>query len=98
MDTLPDQETEALKLPPHSIEAEQSVLGGVLLDNQAWDTVAEQLTEDDFYRRNHRLIFRAMAQLISQQMPLDIITLSEELESRAELEHAGGLVYLGELV
>ncbi|MFB9886541.1 replicative DNA helicase [Balneatrix alpica] len=97
MDTELDQQTQALKVPPYSLEAEQSVLGGVLLDNQAWDSVAEQVTDDDFYRREHRLIYRAMAKLIGEQQPLDIITLSEELESRAELEQVGGLAYLGEL-
>ena len=65
------------KLPPHSVEAEQSVLGGLLIDNQAWDKAAEKITEEDFYRYDHRLIFRAMQLLTNKSSPLDVITLSE---------------------
>ncbi len=89
--------TEAFKVPPHSQEAEQAVLGGLLLDNDAWDTVAERLSEVDFYRHDHRLIFRAIAELAERNTPFDVITLSERLEARDDLEAAGGLAYLGML-
>ena len=94
----PDQAVESLKVPPHSIQAEQSVLGGLMLDNQTWDTVADRIAEEDFYRRDHKLIFRAIAELAEHQDPFDVITLSEWLESQNELENAGGLAYLGTLV
>ena len=85
------------KLPPHSLEAEQSVLGGLLIDNQAWDKAAEKITEEDFYRHDHRLIFRAMQLLSNKSSPLDVITLSETLANMNELDNAGGLAYLIEL-
>ena len=94
----PDQAVESLKVPPHSIQAEQSVLGGLMLDNQTWDTVADRISEADFYRRDHRLIYRAIAELAEHQDPFDVITLSEWLDSQNELENAGGLAYLGTLV
>jgi replicative DNA helicase len=94
----PDQAVESLKVPPHSIQAEQSVLGGLMLDNQTWDSVADKVVEEDFYRRDHRLIFRTIAQLAEKQDPFDVITLSEALESTNELQDAGGLAYLGTLV
>lgn len=94
----PDQAVESLKVPPHSIQAEQSVLGGLMLDNQTWDTVADRIAEEDFYRRDHKLIFRAIAELAEHQDPFDVITLSEWLDSQGELENAGGLAYLGTLV
>ena len=86
-----------LKVPPHSMEAEQAVLGGLMLDNNAWDNVADRLTENDFYRLDHRTIYRAMADLVLQSRPLDIITVSEALERTRELESVGGLSYLGGL-
>ncbi len=86
-----------LKVPPHSVEAEQAVLGGLMLDNNAWDQVAERLNEHDFYRLDHRTIFRSMSDLVLQSKPLDIITVSEALERSRELEMAGGLSYLGGL-
>ncbi len=85
---------ESLKIPPHSIEAEQSVLGGLMLDNEAWMVVGDKLSEEDFYRQDHRLIFRAISYLASQQKPLDVITLSEWLKENRQLEDAGGLAYL----
>lgn len=85
---------ESLKIPPHSIEAEQSVLGGLMLDNEAWMTVVDKIAEEDFYRQDHRLIFRAIAYLASQQRPLDVVTLSEWLKENKQLEDAGGLAYL----
>jgi replicative DNA helicase len=95
--TSKDTETEALKLPPFSIEAEQAVLGGLMLDNNAWDKVADVINEEDFYRRDHRLIFRAIATLANEGQPCDAVTLSEWLESQNELDNAGGLSYLGSL-
>lgn len=88
---------ESLKIPPHSVEAEQSVLGGLLLDNEAWINVAEKLVENDFYRQDHRLIFRAISSLISQQKPVDVLTLSDWLRENQQLEDAGGLSYLGSM-
>ena len=88
---------DALKVPPHSLQAEEAVLGGLMLDNSGWDTVADLVTEEDFYRRNHRLIFRAIASLADQNNPLDAVTLSEWLEQNALLDDVGGLGALGEL-
>jgi len=90
--------TDALKVPPHSIQAEQAVLGGLMLDNAAWDKVADRVTEEDFYRRDHRLIFRAIAELAERNSPFDAVTLSEWLEQNQLLEAAGGLASLGGLV
>lgn len=84
-----------LKIPPHSIDAEQAVLGGLMLEANAWDQVADKLSENDFYRHEHRLIFRVMVSLSSNDKPLDVITVSEALEQLNELEAAGGLSYLG---
>ena len=94
---------ESLKIPPHSVEAEQSVLGGLLLsglsrDSTAWDSVADKITEDDFYRQDHRLIFRALASLANDSHPLDVVTVSEWLKQRNELENAGGFAYLATMV
>jgi len=86
-----------LKVPPHSIEAEQAVLGGLMLDNNAWDYVADRISENDFYRLDHRAIYRVMADLVLQSKPLDIITVSEALERTKNLETVGGLAYLGGL-
>lgn len=92
-----DQAAERLKIPPHSIEAEQSVLGGLMIDNQAWDAVADIVTEHDFYRYDHRLIYRALHALSATGSPLDVVTVSEWLEKNAELDKVGGLAYLGTL-
>jgi len=89
--------TELLKVPPQSIEAEQSVLGGLLLDNQSWDRIADIITTDDFYRREHRQIFNAISALCEEGSPADVVTVSEWLERSGELESAGGLTYLGSL-
>lgn len=90
----------ALKLPPHSIEAEQSVLGGLMLSQEAWDSVADTVSEKDFYRTAHRLIFRAIEQLVNSDPPqsVDALTVSEALRLMGRLDEAGGLAYLGELV
>lgn len=90
-------EIDAVKVPPHSIEAEQSVLGGLMLDNRAWDNISDRVREQDFYRHDHRLIFRVMAKLSEQTKPLDVLTVSEALREINELENVGGEVYLFEL-
>jgi replicative DNA helicase len=92
-----DVEVSALKLPPHSIEAEQSVLGGLMLDAEAWDRVSEAVVSEDFYSRSHRMIFKAMQRLMESGQPLDLITVSEQLEIEDQLDDAGGFAYLGEI-
>lgn len=87
----------ALKVPPHSIEAEQSVLGGLMLDNDVWDNVIEVLVDTDFYRYEHQVIFRSMQQLAHQNRPFDVVTLSESLKDLKELDNIGGEIYLFEL-
>ena len=86
-----------LRVPPHSIEAEQSVLGGLLLDNEAWDRIDGKLAEHDFYRDEHRRIFRRIRVLMEQAKPADVVTVAESLDAAGESEHTGGLAYLGEL-
>jgi replicative DNA helicase len=93
----PTDQAEALRVPPHSIQAEQAVLGGLMLDNATWDQVADRVGEGDFYRREHRLIFRAVANLAEHNSPFDVVTLAEELERREALGDVGGLPYLGAL-
>lgn len=90
-----DAAAEALRVPPHSLEAEQAVLGGLMLDNSTWDQVADRLDESDFYRSDHRLIFRAIRRLSENGKPFDLLTLAEWLEDNNELEDAGGFAYLG---
>lgn len=87
----------AERLPPQSIEAEQSVLGGLMLDNAAWDEVADRVTESDFYRKDHRLIFRAVADLAERSAPFDVLTLSEWFGQNGVAENEIGLTYLAEL-
>lgn len=94
---MADDSLEALKLPPHSVEAEQSVLGGLLLENDALDKIADILTGADFYRHDHRLIFQHIAKLIEHNKPADIVTVAESLETSAELTSIGGIAYLGAL-
>jgi replicative DNA helicase len=89
-----DDEVARLRVPPHSVEAEQSVLGGLLLDNLAWDRAADLLTSDDFYRYEHRLIYAAIGTLVGQSKPADVITVFEQLQSLGKSEDAGGLAYL----
>jgi replicative DNA helicase len=93
----PDREIAALRVPPHSVEAEQSVLGAVLLDNTAWEKIGDVLREDDFYRHDHRLIWQHMARLLERNQPADVLTLQDALKSTAKLEEAGGLSYLNAL-
>lgn len=94
----PDKQVDAIKTPPHSIEAEQSVIGGLLLDNERWDTVAEKVMASDFYSRPHKLVFEAVKSILEDSQPLDLITLSEFLERREQLEDVGGFAYLADLV
>ena len=94
---MADDTLDALKLPPHSVEAEQSVLGGLLLDNEALDKIADILHEDDFYRHDHKLIYQHISRLIQLSRPADIVTVAESLESNAELTSIGGLAYLDAL-
>ncbi|MFL3655166.1 MAG: replicative DNA helicase [Halioglobus sp.] len=86
-----------IKMQPHSAEAEQSVLGGLLLSADGWDAVAEVVSDGDFYRLGHRLIFRQIAQLAEAAEPIDVITVADKLQARDELDAAGGLTYLAEL-
>ncbi len=95
--TLPNPDAHGLKVPPHSLEAEQAVIGGLMLDNQSFDDVSEIVTEVDFYRREHKLIFRAIAQLGEENHPFDVITLGEALNKAGVLAEAGGMVYLAEV-
>ncbi len=88
---------DGLRLPPHSIEAEQSVLGGLMLDATAWDQIADRVIAEDFYRNDHRVIFAAVAALIERSQPCDAVTLSGHLESQGLLDEVGGLSYLGSL-
>lgn len=90
-------QTERLKVPPHSIEAEQSVLGGLMLDPEAWDRVSDHIAPEDFYRTDHRLIFKAIASLAQAAKPIDVITVMEALKERNELDSAGGEAYLFQL-
>ncbi len=96
--SYPELDTESLRVPPHSIQGEQSVLGGLMLDNVTWDQVADMLVKDDFYRKEHRLIFGAIAALAEQTQPFDVVTLAETLERNGDLDEAGGLPYLVTLV
>jgi replicative DNA helicase len=92
-----DDEVARLRVPPHSLEAEQSVLGGLLLDNSVWDRAGDLLTDSDFYRYEHRLIYAAIGALVSATKPADVITVFEHLQSLGKVEEVGGLVYLNAL-
>lgn len=94
---LDDPVMSALRLPPHSIEAEQSLLGGLMIDNTVWERVGDIVNEADFYRDDHRRIFRQIAKLIEFGKPADVVTVYEALEKNGEAEHVGGLAYLGEI-
>jgi len=93
-----DPQLDALKLPPHSLEAEQSVLGGLLLDNDAADKVGDVLAYADFYSEAHRLIYQHIFKLVAEGKPADVVTMSESLASSQKLDYVGGLSYLGALV
>ncbi len=88
---------QRLKIPPNSIEAEQALLGGLMLNAEAWDKVADVVVGEDFYRKDHRLIFKAIGNLIDDGSPCDVDTVSEHLDNRGELEQSGGLEYLATL-
>ncbi|MFA6302283.1 MAG: replicative DNA helicase [Legionella sp.] len=88
---------DSLKRPPHSVEAEQSIIGGLLLDNQAWDKVNTKLCEADFYRTEHKILFKAIAELSRRDQPFDVVTLLDALKSSHDLDDAGGEAYLFEL-
>ncbi len=92
-----DDDVARLRVPPHSLEAEQSVLGGLLLDNSAWDRAGDLLVEGDFYRYEHKLIYAAISGLVSASKPADVITVFEQLQSLGKAEAVGGLVYLNAL-
>ena len=92
-----DPQLDSLRVPPQSIEAEQSVLGGLLLDNGAWDRIADILTADDFYRYDHRIIFQSIVKLINASRPADVVTVFESLESMSRADEVGGLPYLNAL-
>ena len=93
---MTDSAVQALKVPPHSVEAEQSVLGGLLLDNSAWDRVGDLLTEKDFYRPDHGLIYRVIGKLVGEAMPADVITVAEAMKTQGGGE-AIGIDYLNAL-
>lgn len=92
-----DRQLDVIKLPPHSVEAEQSVLGGLLLDNSAWDRIADLISEQDFYRYDHKLIYRHITKLIEASRPADVITVAESIERSGEIADVGGLAYIGAL-
>ena len=93
-----DHLVESYKTPPHSIETEQSVLGGLMLDNQAWDKIADVIVGEDFYRHDHRLIYQHISKLVENNKPADVVTVAESLENSAELQNVGGLAYIGTIV
>ena len=92
-----DQALETLRVPPHSVQGEQSVLGGLMLNSDAWNEISDKISSEDFYRREHQLIFKAMRALSEADQPLDVVTIAEELERRTELNDVGGMPYLGML-
>jgi replicative DNA helicase len=92
-----DRQVAQLRIPPHSIEAESSVLGGLLLDNAAWDRVGDLLTDSDFYRYEHRLIYSVIGALVNATKPADVITVYEQLQAQGKSEEIGGLAYLNSL-
>jgi len=96
-DLISEGQTSSLRVPPHSVEAEQAVIGGLLLDNRAWEQIADKLVDEDFYRFDHRLLFSAIRELESRNEPFDAVTLSQCLDKNGQLEQAGGLLYLGRL-
>ncbi len=92
-----DKQVAQLRIPPHSQEAESSVLGGLLLDNNSWDKVADLLVEADFYRYEHRLVFASISSLVNSNRPADVITVFEQMQSQGKSEEVGGLAYLNSL-
>ncbi|MFL6694022.1 MAG: DnaB-like helicase C-terminal domain-containing protein, partial [Ramlibacter sp.] len=92
-----DRQVAQLRVPPHSVEAESSVLGGLLIDNQAWDRVGDLLTDSDYYRYEHKLIYAAIGALVNASRPADVITVYEHLQGLGKAEEVGGLAYLNGL-
>jgi len=92
-----DRQLAQLRVPPHSVEAESSVLGGLLIDNGAWDRVGDVLSDGDFYRYEHKLIFQAVSSLVNASRPADVVTVYEHLQSLGKAEEIGGLAYLNSL-
>jgi replicative DNA helicase len=92
-----DSQVAKLRVPPHSIEAESSVLGGLLLDNGAWDRVGDLLIDNDFYRHEHKLIYAAIGALVNASKPADVITVNEQLQNQGKADEMGGLGYLNSL-
>ncbi|MGO3891862.1 MAG: replicative DNA helicase [Paenalcaligenes sp.] len=92
-----DTKLDYLRVPPHSIEAEQSVLGGLLLDNAAWDRIADIVVDEDFYRFDHRIIWQHITRLIGLARPADVVTVYESLSTAGKAEEVGGLQYLNAL-
>jgi replicative DNA helicase len=92
-----DAQIESLRLPPHSVEAEQAVLGGLLLSNSAWDRIGDIVGESDYYRADHRLLWRVITKLIEDNKPADVLTVSEALKTSGEMNDVGGLAYLHQL-
>src|SRR3954471_11923025 len=92
-----DAQIESLRLPPHSVEAEQAVLGGLLLSNQSFDRVGDVVSESDFYRADHRILWRAITKLIDDSKPADVLTVTEALKISGEIQDVGGLAYLHQL-
>ncbi len=97
MNNPSDPQLENLRVPPHSVEAEQSILGGLLLDNAAWDRIADVVGENDFYRYDHRVIWQHISRLIGLSRPADVITVFESLQTAGKAEEVGGLAYLNSL-
>ncbi|AXF20859.1 replicative DNA helicase [Burkholderia pyrrocinia] len=97
MNAPQDPQIESLKVPPHSVEAEQSVLGGLLLDNAAWDRIADFLSQGDFYRYDHRIIYEHIGRLIASTRPADVVTVYEALTTSGKANDVGGLAYLNAL-
>ncbi|MBU6225916.1 MAG: replicative DNA helicase, partial [Burkholderiales bacterium] len=92
-----DRQIAQLRIPPNSVEAESSVLGGLLLDNSAWDKIGDILSEGDFYRYEHRLIFSSVSTLINGNRAADVITVFEHLQSQGKADEVGGLAFLNSL-
>src|SRR5512147_1883242 len=92
-----DPQLLALKVPPHSVEAEQSLLGALLIDNQAFDRIADLVAAEDFYRDDHRRIFRHITKLVENTRPADVVTVAESIEASEDKDRTGGPAYLGSL-
>ena len=92
-----DKKTEQVSIPPHSTEAEQAVLGGIMLSNQYWDSIAERVITEDFYTFAHKAIFQTMEELMRNQTPIDLITLDQALKAKGISDSVGGFAYLADL-